>query len=406
MKRLWKTLVLIGVIVGGFAIVTWWLPSWLNGGNNPQVTKLPPGVRSPNAPKVAEENIPIAVRTFKAAKIEFTDLLPTLGTIRGKSEVELKPEASGLIRAMNFREGDLVKKGQVIINLDDREPRLRLEYAESKRQTAEVQLKLTRKRLSVNEQLFKIGAIIRPKLEESQIEVEQSQTQVETAAREVALAQNELARTVVKSPIDGVVGTKQVDVGEYVTPQSVMATIMEVGSVYIELGIIERDIERIRMGQRVKVSIDSLPNVTFDGRVDNLSPMIEGKSRTLTAKVKVENPKGQLLPGMFARAEIAVFEKPEALVVPTSALKDMDGDGKFEAVFITQESKAALKPITLGYLTTDYAEITQGLQEGDQVVTEARGNLKDGSEVTFLEEEESAFPRTEEAIPQKDDGPR
>lgn len=406
MKRLWKTVVLIGVTLLGLAIVTWWLPNWLNGSNNPQVTKLPPGVKSPNGPKVAEENIPIAVRTFKAAKIEFTDLLPTLGTIRGKSEVEMKPEASGLIRGMNFREGDLVKKGQVIINLDDREPRLRLEYAESKRQTAEVQLKLTRKRLSVNEQLFKIGAIIRPKLEESQIEVEQSQTQVETAAREVALAQNELARTVVKSPIDGVVGTKQVDVGEYVTPQSVMATIMEVGSVYVELGIIERDIERIRMGQRVKVSIDSLPNVTFDGRVDNLSPMIEGKSRTLTAKVKVENPKGQLLPGMFARAEIAVFEKPDALVVPTSALKDMDGDGKFEAVFVTQDSKAGLKPISLGYLTTDYAEITQGLQEGDQVVTEARGNLKDGSEVTFLEEEESAFPRTEEAIPKKDEGPR
>ncbi len=406
MKRLLRTVVFIVVILLGFAIVAVWLPNWLNGSNNPQVTKLPPGVKSPNGPKVAEENIPIAVRTFKAAKIEFTDLLPTLGTIRGKSEVELKPEASGLIRNMNFREGDLVKKGQVIINLDDREPRLRLEYAESKRQTAEVQLKLTRKRLSVNEQLFKIGAIIRPKLEESQIEVEQSQTQVETAAREVALAQNELARTVVKSPIDGVVGTKQVDVGEYVTPQSVMATIMEVGSVYIELGIIERDIERIRMGQRVKVSIDSLPNVTFDGRVDNLSPMIEGKSRTLTAKVKVENPKGQLLPGMFARAEIAVFEKPDALVVPTSALKDMDGDGKFEAVFVAQDNKAALKPISLGYLTTDYAEITQGLQEGDQVVTEARGNLKDGSEVTFLEEEESAFPRTEEAIPQKDDGPR
>ena len=394
MKRLRTILVIVAVLAVGFFAVTVWLPALLKG---PRVTRLPPGVK-PEGVSVPEENLAVPVRTFKAARIEFTDLLPTLGTVRGQTEVELKFEVSGTIQAVNFREGDLVKEGQELASIDDREAQLRLEYAESKRATAEAQLKLARKRLSVNEELFRIGAIIRPKLEESQIEVEQAQTQVETAAKEVGLSEHEIERTTLKSPMDGVIGTRQVEPGEYVTPQSVIATLMDVNAVYVELGIIERDIERIRLGQRVKVSVDSLPNSTFEGKVDNLAPVIEGKSRTLTAKVKVENTQGQLLPGMFARAEIAVFEKPNALVIPTSALKDNDGDGKFESVFVAAGDKAALKPITTGYLTTDYAEISQGLNEGDQVITEARGNLKEGSALTFLEQEEATFERAEAEI--------
>ena len=390
-KRLRVIVVFVIVLIGGIAILGW-LPGLLKG---PKVTRLPPGARPAGSPVVPEESLPIPVRTFKAAKIEFTDLLPVLGTVRGESEVDLKFEANGVLKSVNFREGDLVKEGQPLATLDDREARLKMEYAQSKKDTAQAQVKLAQKRLSTNEQLYRIGAIILPKFEESQIEVEQAQTQVETAAKEKSIAENELLRTTLKAPIDGVIGTRQVEPGEYVTPQTAIGTLMSVNSVYVEVGIIERDIERIRLGQRVKVSVDSLPNTKFDGKVDNLAPLIEGKSRTLTAKVRVENAQGQLLPGMFARCEIAVFEKPNALVVPTSALKDADGDGKFESVFVIQDTKAALKPITLGYLTTDYAEVTQGLEEGQPVVTEARGNLKEGSQVTFLEEEESSIQRAE-----------
>lgn len=395
MPKLRVIVVALIILIVGFVAVTRWLPAMLK---EPKVTRLPPGVK-PEGAAVSEEDIPIPVRTFKAARIEFTDLLPTLGTVRGQTEVELKFEVSGTVQAINFREGDLVKEGQELASVDDREARLKVGYAESKQATAQAQLKLARKRLSVNEELFRIGAIIRPKLEESQIEVEQAETQVETAVKEAGLAEHDLGRATLEAPIEGVIGTRQVEPGEYVTPQNVIATLMDVNSVYVELGIIERDIERIRLGQRVKVSVDSLPNTSFEGKVDNLAPVIEGKSRTLTAKVKVENTQGQLLPGMFARAEIAVFEKPNALVVPTSALKDTDGDGKFESVFVAAPGdKAALKPITMGYLTTDYAEVSQGLDEGDPVITEARGNLKDGSALAFLEQEEAAFERAEPEV--------
>ncbi|MBI3318893.1 MAG: efflux RND transporter periplasmic adaptor subunit [Candidatus Omnitrophica bacterium] len=394
-KRLRTLIIFLAIALGGTAAVVWWLPGFLAG---PKVTRMPPGARPTGGPGVEEAALPVPVRTFKVSTIEFTDLLPTMGTVRGQSEAELKFEVNGVVRNIAFREGDLVSEGQVLGELDDKEGRLRVEYAQSKLDTAKAQMSLAQKRLSINEELYRLGAIIRPKLEESQIEVEQAKTQVATAQKEAELAATELAKTVLKAPLEGVMGTREVDVGEYVTPQAVVATLMEVGSVFVELGIIERDIERIRLGQRVKVSVDSLPNTSFEGKIDNLAPLIEGKSRTLTAKVKVENSQGQLLPGMFARAEIAVFEKPNALVVPTSSLKDTDGDGKFESVFVVEEETAKLKPITLGYLTTDYAEISQGLAEGEQVVTEVRGALKDGSKVSLLEAEEAGVQRTEPAL--------
>lgn len=409
MTRRFRTLlVFLVILLGAVAFLKGWIPAFLQ---KPSVVRLPPGALAGSTPRVGEEALPIAVRTFKASRIEFTDLLPALGTIRGQKEIPLKFEVNGMIKKIEFREGDIVSEGQTLASLDDKDARLRLEYSESKLATAKAQLALSEKRFSINDQLFKIGAIIRAKLEESQAEVEQARTQVATAEKEVELAQSELTKTVLRAPMEGVIGTKEVEEGQYYTVQSPpmsVATLMDVQSVYVELGIIERDIEKIRLSQRVKVTVDSLPNATFEGTIDNLAPLIEGKSRTLTAKVKVENPKGQLLPGMFARAEIAVFEKPNALVVPTSALKDADGDGKFESVFVVEADAAVSKPVTLGYLTTDYAEITEGIQEAEQVVTEARGALKNGSKVVLLETEEAGIERSEPASVKgkEEEGPR
>lgn len=395
-KRLRTVIVLICVLFGGVVLLQWGLPRLLKG---PQVTRLPAGAKPVGTPVVQESDLPIPVRTFKATRIEFTDMLPTLGTVRGQTEVDLKFEVNGTVRAVDFREGDVVTQGQVLANLDEKDAQLRLEYAQSKQKTAEAQLALAQKRLSVNDELFKMGAIIKPKLEEAQLEVEQAQSQVETAEKEAALAEAELDKTTLRAPMDGVMGTREVEPGTFVTPQLAVATIMDVTNVFVELGIIERDIERIRMGQRVKVSVDSVPNKSFEGTIDNLAPLIEGKSRTLTAKVKVPNEGGQLLPGMFARAEIAVFEKPNALVVPTTALRDSDGDGKFESVFVVDGQVARSKPVTLGYLTTDYAEIVDGIAEEEQVITESRAGLKDGSKITLLETEEAGIKRTEPSVP-------
>ena len=180
-KRLRILVVFLLIVLGGVAVVKWWLPGLLQGTS---AVKLPPGVKPPGTPVTDEESLPVPVRTFKSSRIEFTDILPTLGTVRGQAEIELKFEVNGIVKSVDFREGDLVSRGQVLATLDDKDARLRVEYAEAKQKTAEAQLALVQKRLTIHEELFRLGAIIQAKLDEAKLEVEQAKSQVDTAKKE------------------------------------------------------------------------------------------------------------------------------------------------------------------------------------------------------------------------------
>lgn len=391
-KRLVVLMMLVAVVLGGVAL-------WSRVGPKlqaPSVVRLPPGEPTAIPGGGSAEELPVQVRTFKASRVAFSDMLPVTGTIRGQSEVPMKFEVNGVVRAIHFHEGEVVETGELIAELEDRDARLRVEHAQSKLAAAEAQAKVAATRLAMHERLFAAGAIIQAKLDEMRAEREQAQAQVATARKEVELAESELDKTRLEAPITGVLGTFEVDPGEYVTPQSAVCLLADVSSVFVELGIIERDIEKVKLGQVVKITVDAFPGAEFQGAIDQMTPIIEGKSRTLTAKVKVLNDTGSLLPGMFARAEIAVFQKEDALIVPTTALQDQDGDGTFESVFTVDEAQLAHpRPIRLGYTTTDYAEILEGLVEEEQVVVEARGKLQEGSKVVLLEVEESGLKRTE-----------
>lgn len=390
-RRLRFLIIVLGLVLGATAL-------WRAVGPKGPATgvKLPPGkpVAIPEAGPA--EELPVQVRVFKVAPSSFSDTLPVTGTVRGQTEVPLRFEINGVVKIVAFREGDMVQRGEEIAALDDHDQQLRVEHSESKLAAAEAQTRLAEHRVGTHERLLQIGAIIQDKLEESKLELEQSRAQAETARKEVELAKADLGKTSLKAPMDGVVGTLEVEPGEFVTPQSTVGLLADVASVYVELGVIERDIEKVKLGQAAKITVDAFPGVSLEGTIEYLTPVIEGKSRTLTAKVKVPNDKGALLPGMFARAELTVFQKEDALVVPTTALQDQDGDGTFEAVFVVDDANIArLRPIQLGYMTTDYAEIGSGIAEDEQVVVEARGKLKDGSHVVLLEVQESGMKREE-----------
>lgn len=393
LKRFRLLIIALGLILG--AGLLWRVVGPMVSGG-PSVVKLPPG-QPPAIPLGAgPEELPVQVRVHKVALVPFSDTLPVTGTIRGQAEIPLKFEINGVVKAVHFREGELVQAGEAIAVLEDRDMRLRLEHAQSKLAASQADVKLVAQRLTIHEQLFRIGAIIQAKLDEAKLEVEKAQAQAETTRREVALAQADLGKTSLNAPTNGVIGAIEVEPGEYVTPQSTVGLLADVSSVFVELGVIERDIEKIKLGQTAKITVDAFTGSEFEGTIEYLTPLIEGKSRTLTAKVRIPNENGALLPGMFARAEITVFQKEDTLVVPTTALHDQDGDGTFETVYVvTDEQTARVRPIRLGYMTTDYAEIAEGLQEDEQVIVEARGKLKDGAKVVLLEVEESGLQRQE-----------
>ncbi|MFH1407081.1 MAG: efflux RND transporter periplasmic adaptor subunit, partial [Candidatus Omnitrophota bacterium] len=152
------------------------------------------------------------------------------------------------------------------------------------------------------------------------------------------------------------------------------------------VGIIEKDIDKMRLGQKVKVNVDAYPQLDFYGEIHTIPSLVEAKARTLPCKVKIDNTESLLKPGMFARCEIYVFENDSALMMPATGLFDSDGDGTLDSVFIVdEENRARLRHVTIGYLTTESAEITDSLTDGDIVIVETAKRLEDGVKVEIIE---------------------
>lgn len=356
-----------------------------------------PFEKVPQKPEAA----PILVRTFKVKPTDFSDLLPVMGTVKGETEIELRFEIDGVIKSINFDEGEKVKKGDVIACLDPLDAQLRMEYARNKLASAKAAYESSLKKLEVHQKLYKAGAIIKSKLEEIELECESAKFELQTIKSEEKLARNQLEKTNLCAPIDGVMGPREAEEGEFVTPQDKVASLLKIDNILVEVGIVERDINKVKLGQKAKVYVDAYPNIAFEGTVDKIFPVVEGRSRTLTAKIKVDNPRRLLLPGMFSRAEISIIELKDAFIIPSVSLVTAGKRITLVPVIPAQTIQTAeeeiqtgvvqLRRVDVGYITSDYVQITEGINENDLVVLEAQGELKDNARVRISSIEEPSF---------------
>ena len=336
----------------------------------------------------------VTVRTYRVVRGDFIDVLPGMGTIKGDREVELRFESNGLLDSINFFEGDLIRRGDIIATLAQKDAILKLEYSKTKLKTQQFAEEAAKKKLEIHQRLFDDGIIIKHKFEEVQIEYEGAKSQTQSAQKEVEFALSELDKTYRYSPINGVMGTRDVEVGEFVTSNIKIASLYDTSTVVAEMGVIEKDINRVALGQKARITVDTYPGVEFEGQIENIAPIVEGKSRTLTIKIRIrnDNPRGTLLPGMFARIWISVYEKKNTIRLPSACLYDLDNNGEFDSVYvISPENIAKTTSVNIGYISTDYIEIIDGLREGEQVVSESMAELKDNVKVDVIEVQEPIF---------------
>lgn len=301
------------------------------------------------------------VKVLKVTKTDFADSILAMGNIRGFAQVNLGFQVAGVVSSFAFREGDEIKAGQVISQLDPQEQMLKYEQAKVNYENAKG--------------LYDLGAIIALKLQEAKINLD--------------LAQTELAKTAVVAPTDGILGSREVEVGSSVNPNMKIATFLDINDVFAEVGIMEREINKVVLGQAVKVNVDAYPDLDFGGTVTNIEPMVKGKSKTLNVKVQIANPYRLLLPGMFVRIRIKIFEAKNAIIIPRPALKKVKG--AYHVFTVNSNNKAEFKTVQLGYVTTDNVQVTEGLSEGDLAVVEGMEELKDGATVQVMEYQTSQF---------------
>ncbi|HRY30375.1 MAG TPA: efflux RND transporter periplasmic adaptor subunit [Elusimicrobiota bacterium] len=297
----------------------------------------------------------LAVNVLEVKQDRFQDTLVAVGTIAGGSEIPLRFEVDGMIDYFDFREGDKVRKGDVIARLNQRDAYLKMKRAELE--------------LDQYEKLYAIGGVARGRLEESRLAAD--------------LARSDLDKTVLRAARDGIVGDKDAEVGEFVTPNKKIATLVNIETVVVRVGIIEKEIDKIFPGQKVMLTVDTYPGVEFTGRVENISPLVQGTSKTLTVEARLDNEGGLLLPGMFARTRIVIFEEDNTIVVPNDSLEKTQAG--FRLFVVTKDNKAEARDVEVGYVSSQFSQITKGLAPGELVVTQKPQDLKAGAPVKVIE---------------------
>jgi membrane fusion protein (multidrug efflux system) len=368
LKRVHTVVAVIGMALAGGA-AWWWQQrapaeglTTVGGAATPGAAAS--GARGPGRPGAPAG--PVAVEVGKVEVMRLSDDVSAVGSLHSSQGVMLRPEVSGRIARLGFSDGQRVKRGQLLVQLDDT-----LQQAQLKQ--AEAQASIARTNLQRSRELLSQGFI-------SQSAVDQNVASLEVANAQVALAQAQLARMKVLAPFDATTGIRRADVGDYVKDGADIVNLENLDALEVDFSLPERYVTRVRTGQAVEVSLDALPGRTFKGRIDALDSEVDANGRALLVRARVENPGAMLRPGMFARPRVVFATRENALVVPEEALVPMGGKQYvFKVVDGPNGGKAAKRvEARLGQRLPGKVELLEGVEPDDVIVTAGQARLERG----------------------------
>lgn len=369
-----KIILAIGAVVISFMVI--------------QEFFLKPGKKPSEKTEESKKDQTVGVKAFKVGRYNYEDSLNALGTIKGAVEFKLSFEIPGVVSAINYREGERYEEGALLISLKQDDILLRLKRAQAERSKAETALQIAQEKLKEHETLFKIGAIPQTTLDKVKLEVESARYDLEANELEVKANEVMLEKSNLYAPSAGTIGSLNVEEGEAITQNTLAGTHVSTDRVLAEFGVTEKDLNKLSLGQKAKVFVDAYADKTFEGTIESVGSVVVGQSRTATAKVRIENPENILVPGMFARVKILLYQKKNTLVVPTDSLQGKEKD-YFVFLIDPDEKKVHKQPIVVGYQRADYAQVDSGVKEGDLIAISGLDRLEDETKVRIIETQEA-----------------
>lgn len=246
-----------------------------------------------------------------------------------------------------------------------------LDAAESQYHMAEANVKAAEARLAQ----VKAGARAE--------DIEATEAQVLQAEAAVDLAKSQLANAVITAPISGVVSARSIDPGEMTTPGMPVFTIVNTSEVFADVSVTEGLIGKVNDGQSVAVAVDAFPGKSFAGRLTNLSPVADARTRAFSSRIRLANKDGKLKPGMFATVKFATESHKNVVLIPADAIVDRNGD---QIVFIVENKTARERAVKTGIGDGHSVEILSGLSQGEQLVVAGQTQLADGVAVDVQNE--------------------
>ena len=330
--------------------------------------QLPPAGKPGAGPARA-----LPVKAAVVGRGSVTDGVSAVGTLLANESVMIRPEIDGRIEAFHFQEGQLVRKGDKLVSLDASE-------VEAQLKSAVAAANLNRSRLKRSEELLAKNFISAQAMDEARENLNQS------AAREAEI-KAKLAKSTIRAPFEGVTGLRQVSPGAYAKAGQDIARLEGIGVLKLDFRVPEGYLRRIKVGQPLVINVDAYPGESFNGSIYAIEPAVDESTRTVLLRARLPNPGVRLKPGMFARVNLDLERRENALLVPEQAIVPR-GDGRF--VFRIADGKAQMVKVEMGVRRPGEVEILKGLEAGDTIVVDGQLKLQDGAPVSVLGDKPAA----------------
>ncbi|HYV91743.1 MAG TPA: efflux RND transporter periplasmic adaptor subunit [Chitinophagales bacterium] len=272
------------------------------------------------------------------------------GSLQANEFVNLQPQVSGMITGLYFKEGDFVKKGTLLVKINDANLQAQLQ----KQQAA---LEVAKSNLAREEKLYKLSAVSESDYNDAQLSVRSSQADIE-------FTQAEIDNSEIRAPFDGVIGVRNVSPGAFVIPATIIATLYQSNPIKVEFDLPEKFASQMKAGTSISFTVQGNTK-KYEGKVYVINPGINPDTRTLSVKALANND-GSLRPGSFANISIDLGTDSSALLVPTQALIPVLNG---QQVFVAHHDTAFNAPVEIGIRNDTAVQITSGIHPGDTIIT-------------------------------------
>jgi RND family efflux transporter MFP subunit len=356
---------------------------------------------------------PMPVEFAQVQRADVAERVQIVGNLIGQATVEAVPRVNGRLAQVLVRLGDSVRKGQPIARIEDREIREQVRQAEASYKVSEAtirqrqaDLKLAETNLERNRSLLDRQLLPRQTYDDTEARYQAAIAQLDLARAQFEQAEARLdelkinlANTVITSPVDGFIGKRYLDPGAAVSPNAPVASVVDIQPVRLVVAVIEKDVRRLSIGMPAEIEVDAFPGEKFIGQISRIAPVFDPQTRTAEMEVEVPNPTLRLKPGMYARVNLTIDQRQNALTVPRNAVIDVDGrTGVFVAASPAAQPAsnppaagaapqaapamtAKFQPVQTGIRDGERVEVTSGLGEGARVITTGATALKDGDRI-------------------------
>jgi membrane fusion protein (multidrug efflux system) len=304
---------------------------------------------------------PVVVTLQAVRPQPFVDTLQALGTVRARESVTVTASVSEKVQSVHFDSGDVVRAGAPLVTLSGQAEQAQLGEAQAAAGEAE---KLYRRQSELASQQL---------IARSQLDAQRATR--DAASARVAQVRAQLADRVIRAPFSGVLGLRQVSPGSLVTPGTVITTLDDLGTVYVDFPVPEPQLSQVAAGARIAGTAAAYPGRRFEGTVTTVDARVDPATRALTVRGQFANADHALKPGMLLTVDIARAERP-ALLLPEIAVVQV---GAESYVFRVRDGKAERADVTLGTLRDGRVEVLSGLAAGDTIVVDGTGKLKPGA---------------------------